>query len=85
MTCLFTHHTVCVVAAGPAAGVTAVSSAAGVPVRTVQIKVTVARPELPALGARHIVTIPGNTELELWTNFPSEGSFVGGSVCFYCL
>ena len=50
---VLSHLAVCVVSTGPGAGISAVSSPAGVPLRAVQIMVTVAR----APGAS-MVTVP---------------------------
>ena len=47
---------------GPSAGISAVSSPAGVPVRAVQIVVTVAGAETRALGAAYRVTLPGQSK-----------------------
>ena len=53
MSHVLSHLAVSVVSTGPGAGISAVSSPAGVPLRAVQVTVTVAR----ALGA-NIVTLP---------------------------
>ena len=83
-----THHAVGVVTTCPSAGISAVARPAGVPVRAVQIMVTVARAETRALGAAYRVTLPGSRKgvsFGLFQCFPSQGSGVGVSVGFYCL
>ena len=67
---MFTHHTVCVVATGPGAGVSAVVGPAGVPLWAVQVMVTVARAEIPDTGPTYRVTIPARRKSG--TNFPSQ-------------
>ena len=67
---MFTHHTVCVVATGPSAGVSAVVSPAKVPLWTVQVMVTVARAEIPDMGPTYIVTVPARSKSG--TIFPSQ-------------
>ena len=67
---MFTHHTVCVVATGPGAGVSAVMGPAGVPLWAVQVMVTVARAEISDTGPTYRVTIPARRKSG--TNFPSQ-------------
>ena len=67
-----THHTVCVVATGPSAGVNAVMVPADVPIWTVQVMVTVTRAEIPDLVPTYIVTLPATSKSG--TIFPSKVS-----------
>ena len=74
-----THHTVCVVATGPRAGVNAVTVPADVPIWTVQVMVTVTRAEIPDLVPTYIVTPATSKSGNI---FPSKVSKVSVFIVF---